>query len=145
MDYKKLILFVVTIVLLFCYCQKEEITIVYFRNTTNDTIAIANPFMTRVEMDAADWFMDTKEIRYSIYLCPPNMKKSIFGWFDKDKHSATAKDTFVCYAMSKFNARSCNWDSISKYNKVLYKYVLSLDDLEQLNYNLSYPPNSSVE
>lgn len=133
------------IAFLFCGCEKESTTIVYFYNYTKDTVAVANPFMAEVEIDAKDWLLNTKEISYSIYLCPPNLKKSIFGWYEKNKNKATIKDTFVCYVLTDKIARTCSWDSISKYNLALFKYELSFDNLEQLNYTIPYPPNSSVD
>ena len=125
-------------------CQKESTTIVHFVNSTDDTVAVANPYLSEVDINAKDLWLKTKEISYSIYLCPPYYKKAIFGWFDDNKYNVTPKDTFVCYILPVNVARSCTWDSISQYKLALFRYELSFDNLEQLNYVIPYPPNSSV-
>lgn len=143
MDYKTYIL-ILLIASMCGGCQKESTTIVYFINSTDDTVAVAHPYLSDMEIDAKDWLLKTKEISYSIYRCPPYLKKPIFGWLDENKYNVTPKDTFVCYIIPVNTARCCTWDSISKNKLALCKYELSFDNLQQLNYVIPYPPNSSV-
>jgi hypothetical protein len=38
-----------------------------------------------------------------------------------------------------------SWEEIKNGYRVMYRYDLSLSDLERLNYRLTYPPNASME
>ena len=132
MEYKHNALIVI-LLLLVCACKNEPETIVFLKNSTEDTIAVAHPFMENTDnIEGHNFSIETKETNYLIYLCPPNMRHAVYGWFDKDKENAFPLDSFVFYVMSAHIAHTCTWDSISNYNLADYKYVLSFDNLVPL-------------
>ncbi len=124
-------------------CKSEPVTTVFLQNTTCETIVVANPFMKQTE-DGYDFVISAKESRYYIYLCPPNTIHHIHGWYDKDVNYATANDTLVFYIIPTMISTTYTWDSIVENRLIKYKYMLSFDDVEKLNYKIPYPPNEET-
>ena len=66
-------------------------------------------------------------------------------WESIFESSSVPSDTLSLFVFHVDTLAKYDWESIRKDYNILKRYDLSLEDLEQLNFTIIYPPDSSME
>lgn len=125
------ILILLAIVLCGYSCEKlvDHTYIIRVQNNSIDTVQIYASYSYPDTL-----LLDEKPILKMIY---PNMESSLES--KKDWKEKLPNDTISIFILSKDTVDMYSWDKIKNDYNILWRYDLSLEDLEHMNWTVTYP------
>jgi hypothetical protein len=111
-----------------CVDLVDHVYRIEIHNYTNDTIQFYGSY------NYPDTSIDATKPR--LIMATPNY----FGYLDSkyEWKDVLPKDTILIYILNKDTVDGYSWETIKKEYKILKKYTLSLEDLENNDFKVSY-------
>jgi hypothetical protein len=127
------ILIILSILLCGASCEKlvDHVYSIKVRNNTNDTLLFYESYNYP---DSS--IVQNKPILTRIY---PKDYSHLDSKKDWDEILVPPKDTISIFILNKDTVDRYSWDKIRNDYNVLKRYDLSLDDLKNLNWTITYP------
>ena len=146
---KRSYFFIVVILFLMVSCRTEPLLHpLYIVNNSNDTLKI----YFNDDKDHRSVYPDTLitnfENRIIFEDYPPlsgKLEITAVGSWKKSFKIHTIQDTMSIFVFHSDTLARYSWREIRRDYKVLARYDLSLEDLERLDFELSYPPDSRMQ
>ena len=121
---------------LFITNKSTQIIKIYFNSEVNHRFVYPDTLITNFQ----------NRVYFENYLpfSERNEIISVASWRETYKNKAS-QDTLYLFIFASDTLAKYSWEEIRKGYKVLARYDLSLEDLERLNFELSYPPDNRMQ